>query len=109
MLGPSVITETASGGIPTDLVNQNPFPVSADEVLTVSGISLASARGVTQIGKATFSLRPLASKLATIKLNAKGRALLTKRKSLNALLTVTTRAKGKATKKTTRRLTLKAH
>jgi hypothetical protein len=108
VLGPSVITATGSGGIPTDLVNQNPFPISADEVLTVSGISLASARGVTQIGKATFTLKALASKLATIKLNAKGRALLAKRKSVTAVLTVTTRAKGKAPKKITRRLTLKA-
>jgi len=113
VLGPSTITETGSGGIPTDLVNENPFPVSADEALTVSGISLASARvtqhaeGITLIGKASFSLKPLASKLATIKLNAKGRALLAKHRSLHAVLTVTTRAKGKPTRKTTRRVLLK--
>ncbi len=113
VLGPSTITETGSGGIPTDLVNQNPFAVSADEVLTVSGSSLASARvtqhaaGGTLIGKASFSLKPFASKLATIQLNAKGRALLAKHRSLHAVLTVTTRAKGKPTRTTTRRVLLK--
>jgi hypothetical protein len=113
VLGPSIINATPSGGIPTDLVNHNPFPVNVDEELTVTGISLASARvtqgaaGITLIGKGSFSLKPLAAKLATIKLNAKGRALLAKHKSLHAVLTVTTRAKGKPTRKTTRRLLLK--
>ena len=116
VLGPSTLTATGSGGIPTDLVNQNPFPVSADEVLTVSGGSLSSmhvVQGARQsaaakvIGSASFKLKPFASKGATIELNAAGRALLAKHKSLHALLTVTTHAAGRPTKKTTRRLLIR--
>ena len=66
------------------------------------------AAGITLIGKASFSLKPLASKLAKIKLNAKGRGLLAKHPSLHAVLTVTTHAKGKPTRKVSRRLVLKA-
>lgn len=113
VLGPSTLVATDQGLFPTDLVNENLFPVNADEELTISGISPASARvtqraaGITLIGKASFSLKPLASKLAKIKLNAKGRALLAKHPSLHAVLTVTTRAKGKPTRKVSRRVVLK--
>ena len=51
---------------------------------------------------------PLASKVATIKLNAMGRSVLAKQRSVNAVLTVTTHAKGRPTRQITRRVLLKS-
>lgn len=101
----------ANEGIPTDLVNQNAFPVSADEQLTVSGaISLASANAPKPrvIGHLAVRLKPLAVVGAKLKLSAIGRALLKKHRSLHALLTVTTRAAGKPTRVVTAHVLLKA-
>lgn len=101
----------ANEGIPTDLVNQNAFPVSADEQLTVSGaISLASANAPKPrvIGHLAVRLKPLAVVGAKLKLSAIGRALLKKHRSLHALLTVTTRAAGNPTRVVTAHVLLKA-
>jgi len=98
-------------GIPTDLVNQNTFPVSADEQLTVSGaISLESVDEAKPrvIGHLAASMKPLAVVAAKIKLSVTGRALLKKHKSLHALLTVTTRAAGKPTTVVTAHVLLNA-
>jgi hypothetical protein len=113
VLGPSTVTATGDGGIPTDLVNPNPFPVSADEALTVQGTATVMLRGSPAakpkvIGRTTIQLRPFASVARTIPLTAAGRSLLAGRKTLTAVLTVTTRAHGKPTKHTTRRLVLRA-
>ena len=100
----------SSAGIPTDLVNQNPFPVSADEQLTVSGdVSLASARVKPHvICHASAPLKPFAAVAVRIALNATGRALLRKHALLHATLTVSTRAAGKPAKTVTRHLLLRA-
>lgn len=119
VLGPATVTETGAGGIPTDLVNANPFPVSADEALTVPASvndvllragtrSAVKAPKARVIGHARLQLRPFASVAATIRLTSAGRALLAKHRTLNALLTITTRAKGKPAKTTSRRLVVKA-
>lgn len=120
VLVPSTVVATPVGGIPNNLINQNPYVVSADERLTVPGntntvmlragvASPAVAATPKQIGSASYKLRPLASIAATIKLTAAGRKLLAKHKTLNAVLTITTTAAGKPTKTATRHLTLKTH
>jgi len=96
-------------GIPTDLVNQNAFPVSADEQLTVSGaITLSVDAKPRVIGHLAVHLKPLAVVAARIKLSATGRALLRKHRSLHASLRVTTRAAGKPTTAVTAHVLLKA-
>ena len=91
------VVATPVGGIPNNLINQNPYVVSADERLTVPGTRTRSCSGpawrrppwrrrTKQIGSASYKLRPLASIAATIKLTAAGRKLLAKHKTLNAVL-----------------------
>ena len=120
MLGSSIAIANPGGSIPANLVNANPYPVSTDETLTVSGdtYTVMIRAGVDRagtaakpklIGRASYRLRALASIAATIKLTAAGRALLAKHTTLAAVLTVTTQAAGKPTKTATRHLTLKAH
>jgi hypothetical protein len=117
VIGPATAVATGSGGIPTDLVNQNPFPVSADEALTVAAtltsfspgalrtIAATAAKSRT-IGRATFRLKPLASIAATIKLTAKGRKLLARHRVIHAVLTITTYAAGKPARVVRHPLTL---
>jgi hypothetical protein len=59
------------------------------------------------IAHASFTLRPLASIVATAKLTPLGRRLLTKHETLQATLTVRTRAAGKPVKTTVRRTAVK--
>jgi hypothetical protein len=60
------------------------------------------------IGRASVQLRPFGAVARTIPLTAASRSLLAGRKTLTAVLTVTTRAHGKPTKRATRRLVLEA-
>ncbi len=115
--GPATTVATGSGGVPTDLVNLNPFPVSADEALTVPATLTASAPAglrmiaaavrTRTIGHARFRLKPLASVAATIKLTRVGRKLLAKHPVLHAVLTIRTHAAGKPVKVVHRALTIR--
>jgi VHL beta domain len=117
VIGPATAVATGSGGIPTDLVNQNPFPVSADEALTVPATLIAFTSGpermtaatakVRTIGHARFRLKPLASIAATIKLTRAGRKLLARRRVVHATLTITTRAAGRPSRSVRRSLTIR--
>ena len=109
------VTVSIDGAIPTTLANANPFPVSADELLTVSGTihgvmlrAGATAPKPKVIGRTTVRLAPFGAAAAKVKLTAAGRALLGRHKVLHATLSVTTRAAGKPTKTATRRVTIKA-
>lgn len=105
-------------GVPNDVTNQNSFPVSADEQLTVPGnmdtvlvrpgrFGMLGAKPKV-IGAATFRLRPFASVRALLRLSPSGKALLRKHQVLHAVLTVQTHAAGKPVRTTTRRVTLRA-
>ena len=105
--------------VPTDLTNQNPFPVSADEQLTVPGnmdatmIRAGSRSGLVAprrrvIAHAAFRLAPLTTTPARLELSAAGRLLLRKHKVLHAAVTIMIRAAGKPTQSLTRSVSLRA-
>lgn len=106
-----------SEGIPVDLTNTNPFPVSADEMLTVSGYppvantSSASATAVaarTQvIGHVSIKLAPLQTIATKVKLSSGGGRLLKKHKQLKALLVVVTKRSGQPAKTLNHKLLIK--
>jgi hypothetical protein len=110
---PSAVTVTTAGGIPTTLQNPNPFPISADETLTVPGTFHAgllrdgAAAKPLVIGRARVQVRPLSSVAAKLKLTSAGRSLLAKRHTLRAVLTITTRAPGKPAKTKSKSITIK--
>jgi hypothetical protein len=113
-------TAVSDGGtsedIPVDLTNTNPFPVSADEMLTVSGdpqvansssASASSAR--TQvIGRGSFNIAPLKTIAAKVKLSPAGAKLLKKHKRLTATLIVVTKRRGQPSKTVKHKLLIKA-
>lgn len=111
-------TEVPDGGsnegIPVDLTNTNPFPVSADEQLTVSGYppvansSAARAASVQTIGRASYTLAPGQTIVSKVKLSRGGAKLLRKHKDLTATLVVTTKRAGQASKTIRHRLLIKA-
>jgi hypothetical protein len=111
-------TEVADGGssegIPVDLTNTNPFPVSADEQLTVSGYpsvantSAAHSARTQVIGRALYKLAPLQTILTRVKLSRGGAKLLRRHRHLSATLVVTTQKAGQPARTTRRRLTLKS-
>ena len=122
---PVDVTSTSGGvnssteGVPTDLTNQNPFPVSADEQLTVPGnmdttmIRAGSRSGLVApkrrvIAHAAFRLAPLTTTPARLALSPAGRLLLRKHKVLRATVTVTIRAAGKPTQSLARSVSLRA-
>jgi hypothetical protein len=111
---PSTVSAATDGGIPTTLQNPNPFPISADEALTVPGTTHGVMLRVGErakplvIGKTSVKVRPLSAVAVKLKLNAAGRSLLAKRKTLKAVLTITTRAPGKPAKTKTKTVTIKA-
>ncbi len=99
-------------GIPVTLTNTNPFAVSADEELTVSGYppvaNSSSARTArTQvIGRTTVELAPLQTIAAEVKLSRGGAKLLRKHKRLTATLVSRTVRSGQPSRITRHRLTL---
>lgn len=116
--GGSSTAPPTSEGIPTDLVNPDPFPVSADEQLTVPGnmdgpLVRAGSTATLKvkprvIGHRVVRLKPLTSNPVTLKLTAAGRRLLFEHRRLTATVTVTTRAKGRPAKTTRRRFAIRA-
>jgi hypothetical protein len=106
-----------SEGIPVDLTNPNPFPVSADEMLTVSGYpsvantSSASATALaarTQvIGHVSLKVAPLQTIATKVKLSPGGAKLLKKHKRLKAMLVVVTKRAGQPAKTVRRKLLIK--
>lgn len=99
---PSVVRVSLNEGIPANLVNQNPFPVSADVQLTVPATSLTTnavraspTAARKRIGHRVLRLKPLSSTRMTLNLNRLGRSLLAQRRTLRATLTITTKAQGK--------------
>jgi hypothetical protein len=115
-------TEVSDGGtsegIPVDLTNTNPFPISADEMLTVSGYpqvansSSASATAFaarTQvIGHDSFNIAPLQTIATKVKLTPGGARLLKKHKRLTAVLVVVTKRSGQPSKTVRHKLLIKA-
>jgi hypothetical protein len=104
-----------SEGIPVDLTNTNPFPVSADETLTVSGYppvanssSVSATAARTQvIGRGSFKIAPLQTVASKVKLSSGGARLLKKHKQLTAMLTVVTKRSGQPSKTLTHKLLIK--
>jgi hypothetical protein len=106
-----------SEGIPVDLTNTNPFPVSADEMLTVSGYppvaNSSSASGTAfaarsqVIGHGSFTIAPLQTIATKVKLTPGGARLLKKHKQLTATLTVVTKRSGQPSKTVRHRLLIK--
>jgi hypothetical protein len=100
-------------GIPNVLTNPNPFPVSADEQLTVSGEGTAYApfRAASAkrhvIGHVTVKLSAFGSVKTKIRLTRAGAKLLHRKHKLHVTLTVTTHAKGKPATISKRRLLIK--
>jgi hypothetical protein len=101
-------------GIPVVLTNTNPFTVSADEQLTVSGYpsvantSSAHAARTQVIGQATYTIAPAQTIISKVKLSRGGAKLLRKHKHLTATLIVTTKRTGQPARTTRQRLTIKA-
>jgi hypothetical protein len=100
-------------GIPVVLTNPNPFAVSADEELTVSGYPpVAGTSAVTArtqvIGRVVLHLAPLQSVSLKIKLSRGGSELLRKHKSLHATLKITTKRNGRRARVSHARLTLES-
>jgi hypothetical protein len=100
-------------GIPVDLTNTNPFPVSADETLTVSGYppvansSSAVAARTQVIGRGSFNVAPLRTIASKVKLTSGGAELLKKHKRLTAMLVVVTKRRGQPSKTVRRKLLIK--
>jgi hypothetical protein len=118
VLESGAVSATGSGsseGIPVDLTNPNPFPVSADEQLTVSGYpevansSAVSAKSRTQtIGRASVKLAPARSVVTKVKLTRGGAKLLKRHHKLKAVLVIVTKRAGQPSKTVRHRLTIKA-
>lgn len=110
---PPAVSVALNGGIPTTLVNQNPFPVSADVQLTVPATSPTTKAVPTaarkRVAHRVLRLKPLSSAGMTLSLNRIGRSLLAQRRTLRATLTITTRAQGKTVRTRSRvvRITVK--
>lgn len=104
-----------SEGIPVDLTNTNPFPVSADEMLTVSGYppvansssATAVAARTQVIGHASLNIARLQTVAAKVKLSPGGARLLKKRKQLTAVLVVVTKRSGQPSKTVRQKLLIK--
>jgi hypothetical protein len=103
-------------GIPVALTNQNPFSVSADEKLTVSGyppvantssISTARAARTQVIGSTSITLAPLQTVATKVKLSRGGAKLLKKHTRLKAVLVVVTKRAGQPAKMVKHKLLLK--
>lgn len=104
----------SSEGIPIVLTNTNPFAVSADEQLTVSGYppvantSSAHAARTQVIGRAIYNLAPLQTIVSKVTLSRGGAKLLRKHKHLSTTLLVSTKRAGKPARVTRHRLSIKA-
>jgi hypothetical protein len=116
---PTEVPDTEDGsteGIPNDLVNTNPFPVSADEQLTVTGYPAvpnsdtrrAAAAKVQVIGRAVHRIGPFMAVATKINLTRAGAKLLKKHKTLRTELTITTTSAGKPTATKKHTLVIKA-
>lgn len=111
-------TEVPDGGsnegIPVVLSNTNPFAVSADEQLTVSGYptvansSAARVASIQAIGHASYTLAAGQTIVSKVKLSRGGAKLLRKHKRLTATLVVTTKRAGQPSKTVRHRLLIKA-
>jgi hypothetical protein len=107
----------SSEGIPVDLTNPNPFPVSADEMLTVSGyppvantssVSATALVARTQvIGHVSVKLAPLQTIATKLKLSSGGARLLKKHKHLRTQLVVVTKRSGQPSKTVKHKLLIK--
>ncbi len=101
-------------GIPVVLTNTNPFPVSADEQLTVSGYpsvantSSAHAARTQVIGRATYTIAPAQTIISKVKLSRGGAKLLRRHRHLAAILIITTKRTGQPARTTRQRLTIKS-
>jgi hypothetical protein len=113
-------TEVSDGGtregIPVDLTNQNPFTVSADEQLTVSGyppvantssVSTAHTARTQVIGNTSITLAPLQTIATKVKLSPGGAKLLKKHKRLKVVLVVVTKRAGQPAKTVKHKLLIK--
>jgi hypothetical protein len=108
----------SSEGIPVDLTNPNPFPVSADEMLTVSGyppvantssVPATALLAKTQvIGHFSIKLAPLQTIATKVKLSPGGARLLKKHKHLRTQLVVVTKRSGQPSKTVKHGLLIKA-
>jgi hypothetical protein len=116
----SSTTEVADGesseGIPVDLTNPNPFPVSADEELTVSGYppvansssATALAARTQAIGRVVVKLGPLKTVATKVKLSRGGAKLLKRHKHLKTTLVVVTKRAGQRSSTARHKLLVKA-
>ncbi len=118
--GGSATSPPTSESIPADLENPNPFPVSADEALTVPGnmdapmLRTGSVAGIAVrpkprvIAHRVTKLKPLTRSAGTLKLTAVGRKLLFEHHRLKATVTITTRAKDRPVKTFVRRISIRS-
>jgi len=104
----------SSEGIPVVLTNTNPFPVSADEQLTVSGYppvantSAAHAARTQVIGRGAYTIGPAQTITSKVKLSRGAVRLLRRHRRLTATLVVTTKRAGKPAVTSRHRLLISA-
>jgi hypothetical protein len=111
----SAVGDGTSEGIPVDLTNPNPFPVSADEQLTVSGYpevanssAVSAKRRAQTIGRASVKLAPVHGAVTRVRLSRAGAKLLKKHHRLKAVLVIVTKRPGQPSRTARHKLTIKA-
>jgi hypothetical protein len=110
----SAVGDGTDEGIPVDLTNPNPFPVSADEQLTVSGYpevanssAVSAKRRAQTIGRASVKLAPAHGAVTKVRLSRAGAKLLKKHHRLKAVLVIVTKRAGQPSRTARHKLTIK--